>query len=98
MTKLDVLDGFETIKICVAYECDGERIETVPASVRKLARCKPIYEEVSGWMEPTSDISEYADLPEKARAYVERLCEVTGVPLGILSVGPSRHSTMRIAL
>jgi adenylosuccinate synthase len=98
MTKLDVLDGFETLRICVAYECDGERIETVPASVRKLSRCTPIYEEMPGWLESTSDTSNYDDLPEKARAYVERLCEVTGVALGILSVGPARHSTIRIAI
>ncbi len=98
LTKLDVLDSFETIKICVAYECDGERIETVPASIRKLSRCTPVYEEVPGWQSPTTEITEYDDLPELAKAYIERLCEVTGVPLGVLSVGPKRASTMRIAV
>ncbi len=98
LTKLDVLDSFETIKICVAYECDGERIETVPASTRKLARCKPIYESVPGWQSPTTEITQYEDLPELAKAYIERLCEITGVPLGVLSVGPKRASTMRIAI
>lgn len=98
MTKLDVLDKLETIKICTAYELDGKRIDHIPAGARQLARCKPIYEEMPGWKSKTSDITEYNKLPAAARAYVERLCELTGVTLGILSVGPHRHSTLRIAL
>jgi adenylosuccinate synthase len=70
----------------------------VPASTRKLARCKPIYESVPGWQSPTTEVTQYEDLPELAKAYIERLCEVTGVPLGVLSVGPKRASTMRIAV
>jgi len=98
MTKLDVLDGFETLKICVAYECDGVRYETVPASARILERCVPVYEEMPGWMSSTKDVTVYGDLPEKARNYVERLCELTGTKLGILSVGPARASTLRVAI
>lgn len=98
MTKLDVLDSFETIKICTAYEVDGKRIDSIPADVNILRRCKPVYEEWPGWMSSTSDISDWNDLPEKARTYINRLCELTGTKLGILSVGPKRSSTMRIAI
>jgi adenylosuccinate synthase len=98
MTKLDVLDGFKSLKICTAYECDGVVYENMPASSRVLANCKPVYEEMPGWMESTSDVTKYEDLPANAKAYVERLCELTGVKLGILSVGPKRASTLRIAL
>jgi adenylosuccinate synthase len=98
MTKLDVLDGFETLRICTAYECDGKRYENVPASVRVLEKCTPVYEEMPGWQSRTDNINRYEDLPQKAKDYVERLCELTGVKLGILSVGPKRASTLRIAL
>ncbi|MBT3193350.1 MAG: adenylosuccinate synthase [Verrucomicrobia bacterium] len=98
MTKLDVLDGFETLKICVAYECDGKRYDNMPASTRVLEKCTPIYEEMPGWMSRTDNVTAYDDLPEKAKAYVQRLCELTNTKLGILSVGPKRASTLRIAL
>ena len=98
MMKLDVLDSFETLKICTAYECDGVRYENMPASSRVLENCKPIYEEMPGWQSPTTEITEYDDLPQKAKDYVQRLCELTGAKLGILSVGPKRESTLRIAL
>ena len=98
ITKLDVLDNFERIKIAVAYEADGVRYDTVPASVTTLARCKPIYEEMPGWQSRTSEISAYDDLPQAAREYVARLCELTGVELGVLSVGAGRSQTLRIKL
>jgi len=98
MTKLDVLDGFKTIRICTAYEYEGKRITSVPASTRILAKCKPVYEEWPGWNCSTSETTRYEDLPKAAREYVEHLCKITGVKLGILSVGPKRESTMRIAL
>ena len=98
MTKLDVLDGFKTIKICTAYECDGKIYENMPACSRVLENCKPIYEEMPGWMESTSEVTRYEDLPQKARDYVKRLSELTGVKIGILSVGPKRESTLRIAI
>lgn len=94
LTKLDVLDEFPEIKICVAYELDGERIEDIPASVSDFARCKPIYETMEGWMEKTSDITDISQLPPKARAYVDRLMELSGAKLGILSIGPARESTI----
>lgn len=98
MTKLDVLDTVETIKICTGYICDGIAYDTVPANTRILSRCEPVYEEMPGWMQSTKDVTRFEDLPEAAQAYVNRLCELTGVPLGILSVGPARSSTLRIAL
>ncbi len=98
MTKLDVLDGIETLKICTHYELDGEVVDTIPGNIRKLERCTPVYEEMPGWLSPTTEVTEYDQLPENARKYVERLCELTGVPLGILSVGPRRASTLRISV
>jgi adenylosuccinate synthase len=94
LMKLDVLDAVETIKVCVAYECDGERIETVPASIRKLERCKPIYDEFKGWNTPTTECSNWDELPDQAKKYVEYLEELTGVKVSILSVGPKRESTL----
>ncbi len=96
LMKLDVLDAVDTIKVCVAYECDGERIETVPASIRKLARCKPIYEEFKGWNRPTTGCTRWDDLPEQAKAYVKYLEDLTGVKVSILSVGPKRESTLML--
>ncbi len=94
LMKLDVLDAVETIKVCVAYECDGERIETVPASIRKLGRCTPIYEELKGWNTPTTECTTWDELPEQAQKYIEYLEKLTGVKIHILSVGPRRSSTL----
>ncbi len=96
LTKMDVLDQQAKIPICVAYECDGERIETVPASVRAYARCRPVYEEMPGWQSDTTEIERLEDLPDAAKRYMARLEELTGVPVGIVSVGPKRHSTFVI--
>ena len=98
LTKLDVLDTIPKIKICVAYELDGKRIDTIPSSASDLARVKPIYEEMDGWLCETSNITSIEDLPPKAKAYVDRLVELSGAKLGILSIGPARESTIRIAL
>lgn len=98
LTKLDVMDVFPKIKICTAYELDGEVIDYMPTSSDELARVKPIYEEMDGWMCETSKVTRLEDLPAKARAYVDRLVELSGGKLGILSIGPSRESTLQIAL
>ena len=98
LTKLDVMDVFEKIRICTAYELDGKVIDYMPSSVDELARVKPVYEEMDGWMCETSNITRLEDLPPKARAYVDRLVELSGGKLGILSIGPARESTLRIAL
>ncbi len=99
MTKLDVLDEQPVIKICTAYlRDDGVRYETFPADLCVLDRCKPVYEELPGWLTPTSHITRYEDLPLKARTYVERLVALVGGRLGILSVGPARETTLRMGL
>jgi adenylosuccinate synthase len=98
MTKLDVLDTLPSINICVAYEHEGRRLESLPADVAVLAACRPVYEEMPGWCSVTSHITRYDDLPVNARAYVARLVELCGGRLGILSVGPGRENTLRLAL
>ncbi len=94
ITKLDVLTGLEKLKVCVGYDLDGERINHRPASMKKLARCKPIYEEMPGWQEDISDARQTDQLPETARDYIETIEEVTGVPVSIVSVGPGREDTI----
>ena len=94
LTKLDVLDTFATVKICIAYELDGKRIQHFPANIREVARCQPVYEEHPGWRSATRGAARFADLPEAAKRYIARLEEVTGVPVGILSLGPRRAETL----
>ena len=94
LTRLDVLDGFDTVKICTAYDLDGEVIENFPGGVAALERCKPIYEEHSGWDNPTASTTELGDLPREARSYVNRLQELIGCPIDIISTGPNRHETI----
>ncbi len=94
LMKLDVLDAVETIRVCVAYECDGERLTTVPASIRKLERCKPVYEDFKGWNTPTTGCTSWDELPDQAQKYVQYLEKLTGVKVSILSVGPKRSSTL----
>lgn len=90
---IDVLTGLKTVKICKAYERDGEIIYHYPASLKELAQCKPVYEEMPGWDEDITGAKTLADLPENARNYVKRLEELVGVPLATFSVGPDRKQT-----
>ncbi len=94
VTRLDILDGLKTLKTCVGYKYKGELLREFPASLRVLSEVEPIFEEQPGWTESISGIRAYADLPANARRYVERLSEVAGVPLGIVSVGPARDQTI----
>ena len=94
VTKLDVLDELETIQICVGYSIDGEEIAGLPVVVDRFAQCEPIYEEWSGWQESTVGVTNYSDLPEEARAYLERIEELAGVPVDIVSTGPGREQTI----
>ena len=94
VTKLDVLDELETIQICIGYSIDGEEIAGLPVVVDRFAQCEPIYEEWSGWQESTVGATNYSDLPEKARAYLERIEELAGVPVDIVSTGPDREQTI----
>jgi adenylosuccinate synthase len=94
VTKLDVLDDLETVKICVGYEIDGESISGVPVAVDRFAECKPVYEEWSGWKESTVGVTDYDSLPDNARRYLRRIKELAGVPIDIISTGPGREQTI----
>ena len=94
ITRLDILDGLKTLKICIGYSYKGQEIKEFPASLKVLAQVEPIYEELPGWTESTDAIKDYKDLPVNARRYVERLSEVTGIAVGIVSVGPGRDQTI----
>lgn len=91
---LDVLTGFETVKICTGYKYGDEVIENFPASLNVLSKCKPIYEELPGWHEDLSQCSTFESLPDNAKAYVTRIEELTGIPVKIISVGPKRNQTI----
>ena len=90
---IDVLSGLDTVKICVAYDLDGERIDHYPASLEQLKRCKPIYEELPGWEEDITGCRSLDELPENARNYVRRVGELVGVRISTFSVGPGREQT-----
>ena len=90
---IDVLSGLDTVKICVAYDLDGERIDYYPASLEQLKRCKPIYEELPGWSEDITGVRHLDELPENARNYVRRIGELVGVRISTFSVGPDRDQT-----
>ncbi|MBT8082142.1 MAG: adenylosuccinate synthase [Gammaproteobacteria bacterium] len=94
VTKLDVLDELETIQIAVGYTIDGKPVAGLPVVVDRFAQCEPVYEEWAGWQESTVGITDYADLPEKARAYLARIEELAGVPVAIISTGPDREQTI----
>ncbi|MCX6670038.1 MAG: adenylosuccinate synthase [Methanothrix sp.] len=94
LTKLDVLTGLDPIKICVGYDLDGECIGYPPESTLRLARCRPLYEDMPGWTEEISAALAYEDLPENAQAYVERLEDLMGVEISAVSVGPGREQTI----
>ncbi|MDQ3801039.1 MAG: adenylosuccinate synthase [Acidobacteriota bacterium] len=94
LTKLDVLDALEEIKVCVGYEIGGERIDTFPAVSHDLRQIKPIYETLSGWKSETLGITKIEDLPENARRYVDFLSQSIGVEIGLISTGPERDQTI----
>ncbi|WP_346667028.1 adenylosuccinate synthase, partial [uncultured Desulfovibrio sp.] len=94
LTKLDVLQGLPALRICVAYELDGKRLDYMPQGEGELARVRPVYEEMPGFEQDISGCTEFAQLPESVRRYVERIEELTGVRVGFVSVGPDRHATI----
>jgi adenylosuccinate synthase len=96
LTKLDVLDGFETLKICVGYELDGVRMDYLPTAADQQARCTPIYEEVPGWSESTEGARSWADLPANAIKYVRRVEELIECPVALLSTSPEREDTILV--
>ncbi|MFQ8431689.1 adenylosuccinate synthase [Amaricoccus sp. W119] len=96
LTKLDVLDGFETLKICVAYELDGKRIDHLPMAAAQQSRVTPIFEEMEGWSETTAGARSWADLPAQAIKYVRRIEELIRCPVALLSTSPERDDTILV--
>ena len=94
MTKLDVLDGLETIKICVGYEINGEEIKGVPMVSEQFELCQPIYEDMPGWDESTVGATSFQDLPKNARNYLARIEDIVEIPIDIVSTGPDRDQTI----
>jgi adenylosuccinate synthase len=97
LNKLDILSGVDPIRLCVAYEIDGRRVEAWPSSADLLFRASPIYEDFAGWHEPINDVRTLADLPENARRYLTALEGVAGAPIVLVSVGPERTQTIERA-
>ncbi|MDG1118167.1 MAG: adenylosuccinate synthase [Flavimaricola sp.] len=96
LTKLDVLDGFETLKICTGYELDGEVLDYLPTAADHQARCVPVYEEMPGWSGSTEGARSWADLPAEAIKYVRRVEELIGCPVALLSTSPERDDTILV--
>ena len=96
LTKLDVLDGFRTLKICVGYDLDGTRLDYLPTAADAQARCTPVYEEMEGWSETTAGARSWADLPGAAIKYVRRIEELIQCPVAMLSTSPERDDTILV--
>ena len=96
LTRLDILDGMEEVKICVGYRVDGEEFDRFPSDTALLERCEPIYEKMPGWMEPTASATRAEQLPANALAYVRRIEALVGCEAQIISTGPSRAETIAI--
>ncbi|WP_201743739.1 adenylosuccinate synthase [Roseiconus nitratireducens] len=94
LMMMDVLAHLDELKVCVAYELDGERITRFPSHSDQLRRCKPIYETIPGWKQPVDDVRQEDEFPAGALAYVRRIEELVGIPVGVLSVGPDRAQTI----
>jgi adenylosuccinate synthase len=96
LTRLDVLDGMPSIQICIAYEADGKRYDRFPSLPGLLARAKPVLEEMPGWSTPTAGVTDINELPSEARAYVDRIQEIIGCPIDLISTGPKRHESITV--
>ena len=96
LTRLDILDGFESVKICIGYQADGQRITRFPANTALLSRCQPIYEELPGWSQPTASATQLSQLPANAITYIRRIEELVGCRVQIVSTGPSRAETIQL--
>jgi adenylosuccinate synthase len=96
LTRLDILDTVEQLKLCTAYKYGDQVLEEFPADTRILDRCEPVYEEIDGWCAPTTEARCVADLPPKAMAYVERIAELSRTPVAYISVGPDRDETITV--
>jgi adenylosuccinate synthase len=96
LTKLDILDGFDTIEVCTGYRLDGKEIDHLPAGEGAQARVEPIYETIEGWKQPTANARSWADLPAQAVKYVRRVEELVGCPIALLSTSPEREDTILV--
>ncbi len=96
LTKLDVLSGFSSLKVCTAYRSGGEIYEDMPAHQSTLHRAEPVYEEVKGWEEDLTEVNAFEDLPEAAQDYIRRIEELVGVPIKVASVGPAREQSLEV--
>ena len=96
LTKLDILDGFDSIDVCVGYKLDGKEIDHLPAGEGAQARVEPVYETIEGWKEPTANARSWADLPAQAIKYVRRVEELVGCPIALLSTSPEREDTILV--
>ena len=94
ITKLDVLDGLESLNICTGYDYRGEILTEFPASLKVLEECKPVYETLPGWTESIGDIKTLDDLPANAKKYLDRITEITQTPIYLISVGADRDQTI----
>ena len=94
MTKLDVLDQFEKLKVCTAYKINGVETKDFPTDANLLENIEPVYEEIDGWNSPTTEIRHWEDLPSAAVAYVKKIEDYLGIPIAIVSVGPKRSATL----
>ena len=94
VTKLDVLDGLDSVRACASYEIDGQQVTSPPCSAEELERCKPVYKELPGWQESTAGVTEYSELPDNARNYLEFIQETVSAPVDIVSTGPERDQTI----
>jgi len=96
LTKLDVLSGFEKIKVCVGYELDGKRLKSFPTNVDQLSLVKPIYETLDGWNSDITNCERYEDLPKKTIEYLDFISQKSGIKIDIVSVGPKRKQTFYV--
>ena len=94
VTRLDILDPLEEIRICTHYTRRGKRLEHFPGDVKVLAECEPVYETMAGWRTPTSDARRMEELPDDARRYLDRIQELSRTPIAMVSVGPDRKETI----
>jgi adenylosuccinate synthase len=98
ITKMDVMDSFESIQICTSYKIDGETVAHFPSQLSRLERVEPVYETMPGWKSSTEGITTWDALPQNARNYLQRLSDLLELPIGIVSLGPKRHQTIKLSL
>jgi adenylosuccinate synthase len=93
---LDVLSGLQELKLCTAYDIDGERTAHFPSDSFQLERCRPVYEAIAGWNEDITTARKLSDLPTGARRYIDRIAEIVGLKVSVVSVGPDRAQTILV--